>query len=142
MNLEQKIQSHGGALNMLRASNDRTVIFPGIPPEFTNWRDEQRAWHHGVVLFEQSFHMTELHIRGADGLAFVSQFATNDLSNLEPMRAKQLVMVDPSGHLISDAIIFGESADFAAGRPADGEQLAAVHRRAIRPVDQVTRNET
>ena len=43
MNLEQKIQSYGGALNMLRASNDRTVIFPGIPPEFTNWRDEQRA---------------------------------------------------------------------------------------------------
>ncbi|MEC8274806.1 MAG: aminomethyl transferase family protein, partial [Pseudomonadota bacterium] len=112
MNLEQKIQSYGGALNMLRASNDRTVIFPGIPPEFTNWRDEQRAWHHGVVLFEQSFHMTELHIRGADGVAFVSQFATNDLSNLEPMRAKQLVMVDPSGHLISDAIIFCESADF------------------------------
>ena len=110
--LEDKIQASGGALSMLRASNDSTVIFPGIPPEFTNWRDEQAAWHHSVVLFEQSYHMTELHIRGGDAVKFVSQFATNDLSNLTPMRAKQLIMVDPSGHLISDAIIFRESDDF------------------------------
>ena len=110
--LEDKIRSSGGALAMLRASDIGTVIFPGIPPEFTNWRDEQRAWHHSVVLFEQSYHMTELHIRGGDALAFVSQFATNDLSNLHPLRAKQLIMVDPTGHLISDAIIFCESDDF------------------------------
>ena len=142
MNLEQKIQSHGGALNMLRASNDSTVIFPGIPPEFTNWRDEQRAWHHGVVLFEQSFHMTELHIRGADGLAFVSQFATNDLSNLEPMRAKQLVMVDPSGHLISDAIIFGESSDFlrVVGPPTASNWLQFNAEQSDLSIE-VTRNE-
>ena len=69
--LEDKIQASGGALSMLRASNDSTVIFPGIPPEFTNWRDEQAAWHHSVVLFEQSYHMTELHIRGGDAVKFV-----------------------------------------------------------------------
>ena len=112
MNLEQKINSAGGVLNMLRSSNLGHVTFPGIPPEFTNWRDEQRAWQHSVVLFEQSYHMTELHLRGADVLKFISYFATNRLSDLHPMRAKQLVMVDPTGNLISDAIVFCETEDF------------------------------
>lgn len=110
--LEQKINAAGGVLNMLRGSDLGHVIFPGIPPEFTNWRDEQRAWHHSVVLFEQSYHMTELHLRGADALKFVTYFATNKLGDLHPMRAKQLVMVDAGGRLISDAILFCEADDF------------------------------
>ncbi len=110
--LEQKITAAGGALNMLRSSDLGHVIFPGIPPEFTNWRDEQNAWHHAVVLFEQSYHMTELHLRGADVLKFVSGFASNDLSNLHPLRAKQLVMCAPDGNLISDCILFCEAEDF------------------------------
>ena len=52
--LEEKIDEAGGVLQMLRSSDLGHVIFPGIPPEFTNWRDEQRAWHQSVVLFEQS----------------------------------------------------------------------------------------
>ncbi|MCA8869207.1 MAG: aminomethyltransferase family protein [Rhodobacteraceae bacterium] len=111
-NLEQKIQASGGVLNMLRSSNLGPVIFPGIPPEFTNWRDEQRAWQHSVVMLEQSFHMTELHLRGADVLKFVTMFATNNLADLHPLRAKQLVMVDQNGHMISDAIVFCEADDF------------------------------
>lgn len=111
-NLEEKISAAGGALNMLRSSDLGHVIFPGIPPEFTNWRDEQSAWHTTVVMFEQSYHMTELHIRGADALKFITPFATNKLSDLHPMRAKQLVMVNETGHLISDAIVFCEAGDF------------------------------
>lgn len=110
--LQQKIDASGGALNMLRSSPVTGVIFPGIPAEFTNWRDEQRAWHESVVLFEQSYHMTELHLRGADVMKFVSEFVTNDLSNLTPLRAKQIVMCDPEGNLISDAILFCEAEDF------------------------------
>lgn len=110
--LEDKLLANGGALSMMRSSNLGSVIFPGIPPEFTNWRDEQRAWKESVVLFEQSFHMTELHIRGADAKKFITGFATNKLSDLTPMRAKQLVMVDSAGHLISDAIVFCEADDF------------------------------
>jgi len=109
---EEKLLANGGALSMMRSSNLGSVIFPGIPPEFTNWRDEQKAWKESVVLFEQSFHMTELHIRGADARKFINEFATNKLSDLIPMRAKQLVMVDSSGHLISDAIVFCEADDF------------------------------
>ena len=110
--LEDKLNSNGGVLPMMRSSSLGSVVFPGIPPEFTNWRDEQRAWKESVVLFEQSFHMTELHIKGADAKAFVSDFATNKFKDLNPMRAKQMVMVDSSGHLISDCIVFCEADDF------------------------------
>lgn len=110
--LQQKIEAAGGVLNMLRTSEQGHTIFPGIPAEFTNWRDEQRAWQQSVVLFEQSFHMTELHLRGADAVRFVAGLATNDLSDLHPMRGKQLIMVDGDGHLVSDAILFCEEADF------------------------------
>lgn len=110
--LEQKITAAGGVLAMLRASEQGHTIFPGIPAEFSNWRDEQRAWQESVVLFEQSFHMTELHLRGPDALRFVAGLATNNLADLHPMRAKQLIMVDAGGHLISDAILFCEAADF------------------------------
>lgn len=110
--LQQKIDAAGGVLPMLRSAGRGHMIFPGIPPQFTNWRDEQRAWQESVVLFEQSYHMTELHIRGADAIRFVSELATNDLSNLHVLRGKQLVMVDENGHLISDAIIFNEGDDF------------------------------
>lgn len=112
ISLEHRINAAGGALDMLRDSQLGHVIFPGIPPEFTNWRDEQRAWKDSVVLFEQSYHMTELHLRGADVKAFISSLATNKFSDLTPMRAKQLVMVDHTGHLISDAIVFCEADDF------------------------------
>lgn len=110
--LEAKMAAAGGALSMLRNSQLGTVIFPGIPPEFTNWRDEQRAWKESVVLFEQSYHMTETHLRGADVKSFISELATNKLIDLHPMRAKQLVMVDQKGYLISDAIVFCEADDF------------------------------
>lgn len=110
--LEQKIAASGGVLPMLRGSGAGHAVFPGIPAEFTNWRDEQRAWHESVVLFEQSYHMTELHLRGADAKAFVTGLATNNLDDLRPLRAKQLVMVDDQGYLVSDAILFCEADDF------------------------------
>ncbi|MFT7134704.1 MAG: vanillate/3-O-methylgallate O-demethylase [Akkermansiaceae bacterium] len=140
--LEQKIDSAGGVLNMLRSSSLGHVIFPGIPPEFSNWRDEQRAWQHAVVLFEQSYHMTELHLRGADVLKFITYFATNKLSDLHPMRAKQLVMVDQNGHLISDAIVFCEAKDFlrVVGPPTASNWLQYNAEKSDLSIE-VTRNE-
>jgi len=110
--LEQKISASGGALNMVRSSASGLTVFPGIPPVFTNWRDEQKAWHESVVMFEQSYHMTELHLKGPGALEFITKLASNRLDNLTPMRAKQLVMVDDRGYLISDAILFREAEEF------------------------------
>ncbi|WP_158971146.1 aminomethyl transferase family protein [Chachezhania sediminis] len=110
--LQQKIDAAGSVLNMLRSSPLGHSVFPGIPAEFSNWRDEQRAWQHSVVLFEQSYHMTETHLRGADVKKFITGLATNNLNDLHPLRGKQLVMVNDDGYLISDAILFCEADDF------------------------------
>ena len=41
---------------------DRSLCLSGGPSEYTNWRDEQRAWRETCVLFDQSHHMVE-HVR-------------------------------------------------------------------------------
>jgi hypothetical protein len=43
-------------------------LFPGIPSEFTNWRDETRAWQSSCGLLEQSYHMMEISLREAGGV--------------------------------------------------------------------------
>jgi vanillate/3-O-methylgallate O-demethylase len=35
-----------------------------VPTEFSNWRDEQRAWRETAILFDQSHHMPELFVTG------------------------------------------------------------------------------
>ncbi len=109
--LEEAIEKAGGPINLLRTSNMGPHPFPGIPAEFTNWRDEQRAWRGSVALLELSYHMTELHLQGPDVISFISELATNRFDNAQPMRAKQLVMTGPDGLFISDAIIFFETDD-------------------------------
>ena len=111
-NLEEAIVRAGSPIDLLRTSNRGPHPFPGIPPEFTNWRDEQKAWMESVSLLELSHHMTELHVRGPDAIPFISEIATNRFDNFLPMRGKQLVMVGPDGRLISDAIVFREAEDF------------------------------
>ena len=39
-----------------------------VPAEYSNWRNEQRAWRETAVLFDQSHHMPELFLDGPDAL--------------------------------------------------------------------------
>jgi vanillate/3-O-methylgallate O-demethylase len=43
-NLEQLLQETGNTVDMLRNSQIGAYVYPVVPNEFTNWRDEQRAW--------------------------------------------------------------------------------------------------
>ena len=45
----------GGPVSLLRRSALGPYIFPVIPAEFTNWRDEVRAWKDSCALLEQSY---------------------------------------------------------------------------------------
>lgn len=110
--LQDLLDAAGGPIPLLRSSQLGTTIFPGIPAEFTNWRDEQRAWKNSVALLEQSYHMTEVHVRGADALDFMAGLMTNRADDFSVMRAKQIVMCAPDGHMISDAVLFREEKDF------------------------------
>src|SRR6478609_2352496 len=104
--LQQKMDQAGGPLPMLRTSRTGPYAFP-IPPEFTNWRDEQRAWREGVALMDQSFHMTDLYVEGPDALRLVSGLAVNSFAGFGDNKARQFIVCAPSGHLIGDMIIFG-----------------------------------
>ncbi|TKT74715.1 aminomethyltransferase family protein [Aquamicrobium sp. LC103] len=105
-NLEQKLHGAGNTVEMLRNSRIGAYIYPVVPPEFTNWRDEQRAWRETAVLFDQSHHMAEIMIEGPDALKLISRLGINSLNNFSVNKAKQFVPCSPSGHVIGDVIMF------------------------------------
>ena len=55
-------------VELLRNSQAGPNVYPGVPAEFTNWRDEQLAWQNTCVLFNQSYHMADLAVEGPDAL--------------------------------------------------------------------------
>ncbi|WP_159585438.1 vanillate/3-O-methylgallate O-demethylase [Chelativorans xinjiangense] len=105
-NLEQKLKSAGNPVEMLRHSQIGAYVYPVVPAEFTNWRDEQRAWRETAVLFDQSHHMAELMIEGPDALKLLSHLGVNSFANFSVDKAKQFVPCSHSGHVIGDVILF------------------------------------
>lgn len=87
-----------------RARTGLTAAF--IPPEFTNWRDEQRSWRETAILFDQSHHMPELYLKGPDALRLLERVGINSIANFTPDRAKQFVACTPKGYVIGDCIAY------------------------------------
>jgi glycine cleavage system aminomethyltransferase T len=117
-NLEDKLSQHGNAVDMLRHSTTGPDAVP-IQSEFTNWRDEQEAWRTSAVLFDQSHHMVDLHVEGADVIRLLSDLGVNSFKTFGRNRAKQLVACNPDGFLIADAVLFGLESERVniVGRP-------------------------
>ena len=103
--LNDKISEHPDTLDMLKNAQMGFYQFP-VPDEHSNWRLEQMAWQDTAVLFEQSFHMTDIYVSGPDKLRFLSDVAINNFADFEPMSAVQMVVVSDGGHIIGDAIVF------------------------------------
>ena len=77
-NLEEALQAAGNPVTMLRNSQIGAYVYPVVASEFTNWRDEQKAWRETCVLFDQSHHMVDLFIEGPDALKLLSsRFSVN-----------------------------------------------------------------
>jgi syringate O-demethylase len=104
--LEDLIQAAGNPVDMLRHSQTGPNVYPGVPPEFTNWRDEQEAWQKTCVLFTLSFHMADLAVEGRDAVKLLSHLGINTFKNLSLERAKQFVPCNHDGHVIGDVIQF------------------------------------
>jgi vanillate/3-O-methylgallate O-demethylase len=117
--LEQKIQRIGDPVRMLRNSPQGAYEFP-IPAEYSNWRDEQAAWATTAVLFDQSFHMTDVYFTGPDVKQFFASIGVNSFATFGRDKAKQFVAVNPDGYVIGDGILFGLADDqySLVGRPA------------------------
>ena len=110
-NLEEVLKASGNPVNMLRNSRLGAYVYPVVPSEFSNWRDEQRAWRTSAVLFDQSHHMAELTVRGPDALKLMSWCTINSFANFVPGKAKQMVPCSHDGYVIGDGILFYTAKD-------------------------------
>jgi vanillate/3-O-methylgallate O-demethylase len=105
-NLESLLKSSGNTVEMLRNSQLGAYVYPVVPSEFSNWRDEQRAWRESAVLFDQTHHMAELTVRGPDALKLISYTTINSFNNFAVNKAKQMVPISYDGYVIGDGILF------------------------------------
>ncbi len=103
--LADAIERAGSPVELLRNANWPAFTFP-VAPEFTNWRDEQRAWNTTVALMDQSHHMTQLFLSGADLIPMLEGISPNTFGTFRPGVAKQLISVNADGYLIGDGILF------------------------------------
>jgi vanillate/3-O-methylgallate O-demethylase len=104
--LEEAQQAAGSPVKRLRDSQIGPYAFPVVRPEFTNWRDEQRAWKETCALFDQSHHMTDLYIEGPDAHKLLSNLGVNSYKTFRVNQAKQFVACNHNGYVIGDAILF------------------------------------
>src|SRR5580700_437042 len=104
--LENLLQGAGNPVQLLRNSQIGAYVYPVVPSEFSNWRDEQRAWAQSAVLFDQSHHMAEITVRGRDALKLMSYCTINSFANFTPNSAKQMVPCSYDGYVIGDGILF------------------------------------
>lgn len=105
-NLEGLLQSVTSPVELLRNSQVGPYVYPVVPSEFTNWRDEQRAWQQTCVLFNQSYHMTDMYLEGPDALKLLSHLGINSFKNFTVGKAKQFVPCNYDGYVIGDVILF------------------------------------
>jgi vanillate/3-O-methylgallate O-demethylase len=118
--LEDKLQAAGDPVEMARNSQIGPYVYPMVPSEFSNWRDEQVAWRETCALFDQSHHMTDLTIEGPDLIELLSALGVNSFAKFEPNKAKQFVACNPDGYVIGDGILFylEENKVRLVGRPS------------------------
>ncbi len=104
--LEEVLKTVESPVKLLRNSQIGPYAFPVVRHEFTNWRDEQRAWRETCALLDLSHHMTDLYVEGPDALKLFSDLGVNTFSNFKLNQAKQFVACNPDGYVIGDAILF------------------------------------
>ena len=105
-NLEELLRAVGNPATMLRNSQIGAYVYPVVPSEFSNWRDEQLAWQKTAVLYDQSHHMVEQYVEGPDAVKLLAGLAINSFANFPINRAKHYVPCSYDGHVIGDGILF------------------------------------
>ena len=105
-NLQDVLDSNPDIVGFLRNQQTGPNVYPGVPPEFTNWRDEQWAWRHAAVLYNQTYHMVDLLVEGPDAFKMLNHLGVNTFNGFTVNKAKQFVPCTPDGYVIGDVILF------------------------------------
>src|SRR5580698_7108012 len=136
--LEDRIHRSGNVAEMLRNCPAGAYTYP-MKPEYSNWRDEQRAWATTAVLFDQSYHMTDVYFRGPDALRLLSDLGVNSFKTFAKNKAKQFVACNYDGYVIGDAILFGlDDEEFSlVGRPIAPDWVAFHAETGGQPIDRI-----
>jgi vanillate/3-O-methylgallate O-demethylase len=118
--LEGLLQTVENPVQLVRNSQIGPYVYPKVPSEFSNWRDEQHAWRETCCLFDQSHHMTDMYIKGPDALRLLSALGVNSFGAFKVNKAKQFVACNYDGYVIGDAILFYLDEDLfnLVGRPS------------------------
>jgi len=104
--LEELINTTDNMVDLLRNMQTGPNVYPGVPPEFTNWRDEQQAWQNTCILFDLSYHMVDLRLQGPGALDLLKHVGFNSFDGFGVDHAKQLAPCTPEGYVIGDVILF------------------------------------
>src|SRR6478736_282526 len=104
--LQDLVDAAGNPVDLVRNSQIGPYVYPKVPSEFSNWRDEQHAWRDACCLFDQSHHMTDMYVKGPDALRLLSATGVNSFASFKVDRAKQFVACNHDGQVIGDAILF------------------------------------
>lgn len=123
--LEDKIRGHKSVAEMLRNAPQGAYDYP-MRSEYSNWRDEQRAWKETAVLFDQSHHMTDIYFKGPDVKQLFSDLGVNGFRTFGRNKAKQFVACNYDGYVIGDSILFAfEDDEYSlVGRPVTPNWVA------------------
>ena len=118
--LADAIEAAGSAVDLARDSQLGPYVYPAVPAEYTNWREEQVAWRETCALFDQTHHMTDLYLEGPDVIRLLSDLGINTFGNAAVNKAKQFVACNHDGYVIGDAILFflEENRVSLVGRPS------------------------
>jgi len=116
--LEELLTTTGNVVDRLFNVQLGPNIYPGVPPEFTNWRDEQEAWQTTAILFDLSYHMVDLALEGPGALDLLSHVGFNSFDGFGVDQAKHLAPCSYEGYVIGDVILFclGEQSFNLVGR--------------------------
>jgi syringate O-demethylase len=103
--LEDVLKAARSPVELLRNSSIGPYVYPVIPAEYSNWRDEQHAWQRTCVLFTQSYHMSDLYIDGPDTIRLLTRLGINSFRNFGVDKAKQFIVCNDDGYVIGDVVL-------------------------------------
>jgi syringate O-demethylase len=96
-NLEDVLRGVDDIVELLRNQQTGPNVYPGVPAEYTNWRDEQQAWQQSCVLFNQCYHMVDLAVEGPDAFKMLNYLGVNSFTGFVVDKAKQFIPCTPAG---------------------------------------------